>query len=75
MKTRPTALRSARERNGHTHTSLAAKAGVSKQRISQLEAGVDLGILPTTAKRLADALGVEITEIAELTDATEEVAG
>lgn len=71
MKVRPAALRSARERSGHTHTSLAALADLSKQRISQLEAGVDLGVWPTTAKRLADALGVEITDIADLTDDAE----
>lgn len=71
MQTRPAALRSARERRGHTHTSLAEAAGLSKQRISQLEAGVDPGILPTTAKRLAEALGVEITDIADLTETAE----
>lgn len=71
MKSRPAALRSIRERRGHTLTSLAAEVDLSKQRLSQLEAEEE-GLLPTTAKRIADALGVEIDEIATV---TEEVAG
>lgn len=71
MKSRPEALRSIRERNGHTLTSLAPVAGLSKQRLWQLEDEAT-GILPTTAKRIAEALGVSIEDIATLT--AEEVA-
>lgn len=71
MKSKPQALKAIRERAGHTLTSLAPIAQVSKQRLWQLEADED-GILPTTAKRIADALGVDITDIAEI---EEELAG
>jgi DNA-binding XRE family transcriptional regulator len=67
MKSRPEALRSHRERKGHTLTSLASAADLSKQRLWQLEDEA-AGLLPTTAKRIADALGVDITDIATLTD-------
>ncbi len=73
MKSRPEALRSHRERKGHTLTSLAPLVSLSKQRLWQLE-DKPTGLLPPTAKRIADALGVEITDIADLTDAPEEVA-
>ncbi len=64
MQTDATALRRIRERRGHTITSLAEACGVSKQRLSQLETRPDQrGILPTTAKRIADALGVTIDDI------------
>ena len=72
MKSRPEALRSQRELKGHTLTSLASIADISKQRLWQLEDEAT-GLLPTTAKRIADALGVDITDIATLTE-TEEVA-
>lgn len=67
MKSRPTALRSLRERRGHTLTSLAAEVDLSKQRLSQLEAEPE-GLLPTTAKRIADALGADIDDIFDVTD-------
>lgn len=49
--------------------SLARESGVSVQRISELESldenGQPLGVLPPTAKRLADALGVDIGTITQ----------
>jgi transcriptional regulator with XRE-family HTH domain len=64
MQTDATALRRLRERRGHTITSLAGACGLSKQRLSQLETDPDQrGIRPTTAKRIADALGVTIDDI------------
>lgn len=72
MKSRPDALRSARERKGHTLTSLAPEVGLSKQRLWQLENDPEQqGLLPTTASRIAKALDVDIEDIATL---TEEVA-
>lgn len=64
MQIDATALRRIRERQGHTLTSLAGASGFSKQRLSQLETDPDQrGILPTTAKRIADVLGVDIDAI------------
>lgn len=49
--------------------SLARESGVSVQRISELETfdkqGNPLGVLPPTAKALADALGVDIDVITQ----------
>lgn len=67
MRSKPAALRAARQRQGHTITALAELSGVSKQRISDLESSA-VGIMPPTAKRLADALGVDIEDIADITD-------
>ena len=67
MRSKPAALRAARQRQGHTVTALAKLSGVSKQRISDLESSA-VGIMPPTAKRLADALGVDIEDIADIAD-------
>ena len=67
MRSKPAALRAARQRQGHTVTALAELSGVSKQRISDLESSA-VGIMPPTAKRLADALGVDIEDIADIAD-------
>ena len=67
MRIKPAALRAARQRQGHTVTALAELSGVSKQRISDLESSA-VGIMPPTAKRLADALGVDIEDIADIAD-------
>lgn len=72
MKSNPEALRKIRQGKGHTVTSLAEECDLSKQRLSEIEREA-LGLLPTTAKRLADALGVDIEAIATITD--EAVAG
>lgn len=63
----PVALRDRRIRAGHTTYSLAAHTDgrVSQQRISDLEAG-PVGVRPTTAKALADALGCDITDITDI---------
>lgn len=66
MKIDPDALRARRIRAGHTTGSLAAAANVSQQRISELESHPPLGVRPTTAKRLAKALGCAIEEITDL---------
>lgn len=73
MKSDPAALREIRERNGHTGRSLAEKSGVSQQRISDLEKDA-VRVFPTTMRRLADALGVEIEEIATVCADEEQVA-
>lgn len=65
MKSNPEALRAERERKGHTPRSLERVSGVSKTRIHELEQGVT-GIRPTTAKQLAEALGVDIEAIATI---------
>ena len=67
MRSKPAALRAARQRQGHTVTALAELSGVSKQRISDLESSA-VGSMPPTAKRLADALGVDIEDIADIAD-------
>jgi len=67
MRIKPAALRAARQRRGHTVTALAELSGVSKQRISDLESSA-VGVMPPTAKRLADALGVDIEDIADIAD-------
>lgn len=75
VKCKPKALRAIRERSGHTLGSLAIAADVSKQRLWQLENDPEQkGIKPTTAKRIADGLGVDIEDIATITDDPEAVA-
>src|SRR5690606_31819385 len=49
MRSKPAALRAARQRQGHTVTALAKLSGVSKQRISDLQSSAG-GIMPTQAK-------------------------
>jgi len=68
MRSNAAALRALRQRKGHTCPTLAALSGVSAQRIWDLEQD-DIGIRPTTAKRLADALGCDIEDITTI-DAT-----
>jgi transcriptional regulator with XRE-family HTH domain len=70
MRSNAAALRAARERKGHTLVSLGEVSGVSFQRISDLEQ-TDTGVRPTTAKRLADALGCDIEDIATIDDPAE----
>ena len=62
MQTASRSLRQHRELAGLSQAGLAARSGVSQTRISELELGAN--IRPTTAKALADALGVPITDIA-----------
>ncbi|MGH9151357.1 MAG: helix-turn-helix domain-containing protein [Acidimicrobiales bacterium] len=70
MKSKPEALRELRQRKGHTVRSFAEACDLSRTRVSELEREA-LGLLPTTAKRIADALGVEIDDVATI---SEEVA-
>lgn len=51
---------------GLTQTELAEKAGVTFSAVSRLENGHTASIRPSTAKKLAAALKVEIAEIAYL---------
>lgn len=62
VKSNPAALRREREQAGHTCRSLSRASGIGHPRISQLEAA-SIPVRPTTAKRLADALGVRIADI------------
>lgn len=63
LKSNPRELRKLRRAKGHSGYTLAEASGVSQPRISELESG-STPLHPRTAKRLADALGVEITDIA-----------
>lgn len=68
------ALRRLRKEKGHSGYTLAEESGVSQSRISELEAG-SIPVRSMTAKRLADALGVGILDIATVVpDESEEVA-
>lgn len=55
-------LRTIRERSGMTQTDLAEAADVDRSHLSLIESG-RRNASPPTAKRLADALGVDITDI------------
>jgi transcriptional regulator with XRE-family HTH domain len=62
MRSNAEALQAIREGQGHTRPTLAAKSGVSAQRIWDLEQN-DIGVRPTTARLLAEALDCEISDI------------
>lgn len=62
MKSDPTAIRARRERAGHTRPTLGKASGVSQQRIAELETDA-CPLLPTTARKLAEALGCDIPDI------------
>ena len=68
----PPELTRLREEAGHTQASLGRESGVAQSHISKLERNV-LEIRPTTAKRLADAIGAKVTDITTSV-AAEEVA-
>jgi transcriptional regulator with XRE-family HTH domain len=53
----PEALAAIRRKDGHSQGSLAEASGVSQTAISKLERR-SIGIRPSTAKKLAEALGV-----------------
>jgi transcriptional regulator with XRE-family HTH domain len=71
-----------REQAGYTQASLSRATGISQGHISDLEAGKDkTNVLPTTAKRLAEAISAGLTSPAKcrisditLPDEDEEVA-
>ena len=56
-------LREMRLRAGMSQVELAAKIGTSQSRIARLEAGKE-NVSLLTAKKLADALGVDLDNIA-----------
>lgn len=57
-------LRLVRERKALTQQQLAVKAGVNRVTVARLERGSDQP-LPTTVRKLADALGVDPEELME----------
>jgi transcriptional regulator with XRE-family HTH domain len=56
-------LREWRETRGATQAMLSESSGISEHTISRIEHGAPLR--PTTARKLADALGVEIADLME----------
>jgi transcriptional regulator with XRE-family HTH domain len=56
-------LREWREAMGETQVTLADKSGVAEHTISRIEHGASLR--PTTARKLADALGVAVADLME----------
>ena len=54
-------LRRLRERQALSQKGLAERAGISHVTVVQAEAGGD--VRPTTARKLAEALGVEPAEL------------
>ena len=56
-------LREWREARGETQLTLAERAGLTEHTISRIEHGYELR--PGTARKLADALGVEIADLME----------
>lgn len=67
LKSKPEAIRRLRKQKGHSTLTLAEESTVSQQRISDLEQQPTV-LRSMTAKRLADALGVQITDIATVYD-------
>jgi transcriptional regulator with XRE-family HTH domain len=57
-------LKEVRELHGWSQTKLTEESGVSRDSISNYETG-HRGAYPATAKKLADALGVEIADLIE----------
>lgn len=56
------ALRQARMASGLTQEQLAEQAGISARTVSDIERGLRHAVYPDTARRLADALGLQGTE-------------
>ena len=63
-------LRLRRAKLPMTQHELARKAGISVQRIKQLEASQNSGIRPSTARQLAKALKCSVDEIVEIVEAS-----
>ena len=71
-------LREWREAMGETQATLGERSGVAEHTISRIEHGASLR--PTTARKLADALGVAVADLMErppvpLDEAPQEEAG
>ena len=58
-------LRHSRAALGLTQSSLARRAGVSQAYVSQVEAGTRARISASILRRLADAVGVTVTDLLE----------
>ena len=63
MATAKISLRVAREQQGLTQRQLAQMAGVAPGTLCRLEYDITVPLAPTR-KRIADALGLDVTEIA-----------
>ncbi len=61
MKLDGAKVRRARERQGLTVRALAEKAGVAKGTTLRAEHGAN--VFPTTARKLAQGLGVEVADL------------
>lgn len=63
------AIRVIRERTGISLTGLAAKAGITKGQLSMIERGLPGGLnpRPEVMRGIADALGVHLAAITNLT--------
>lgn len=71
--TDPGALRRVRELSGNTQLSLSQKARVAQSMVSVYER-VSSPIRPTTAKKIADVLGVSIEDICVLAEDVQDEA-
>lgn len=63
---KPKALAVARLRLGLTPSEFATRVGYTPERIYQFESGSAIGIRPDRARRLAEVLGVDLSEITEI---------
>jgi transcriptional regulator with XRE-family HTH domain len=64
METNPTKIKELRQARGLSVRGLAREAGVSTETVYSLEHGRREFIWPRTARKLADALGVEPRDLA-----------
>lgn len=64
MQPNATAIRRYRLEKGYSQAQLAERAGVSKSAVQWIDLGK--GSRPSTLKKIADALGVEVGDIADL---------
>ena len=59
-------------RGGYTGVALSRAAGITPSHISQLINGRRQTVLPTTAKRICDALGCNFDDVFEIRGAENE---
>ena len=52
-----------RESRGFTQKELAAEAGVGEATVARIELGAS--VLPNTARKLADAMGITVVDLME----------
>ncbi|MGV9271479.1 helix-turn-helix domain-containing protein [Kitasatospora sp. NPDC003701] len=67
MRAQGTTIRSRRERSGYGLRRFAGLIGVSPAHLSRIERG-QRGAQPEVIKRIAEGLGAEIAEIADLSE-------